>query len=77
MLATVVNDFLLIAILLILFASANIIKVHSVKMLEKSNRLEPDQIKSGVVIVNTIFYTILIIFLMRLASLFIISFVAF
>lgn len=76
MLAAVVNDFFSIAIPLVLFASANIIKVHSVKILEKSNRLEPDQIKSGVIIVNTIFYTILIIFLTRLAILFI-SLVAF
>ncbi len=65
---TVVNNFLPIVISLILFASANIIKVHSVNMLKKSNRLEPDQIKSGVAIVNTIFYTIFIIFLINLVS---------
>lgn len=76
MLAAVVSDSLPIVISLMIFASANIIKVHSVKMLEKSNRLEPDQIKSGVIIVNTIFYTLFIILLMRLSILFI-SLVAF
>ncbi|SEK50028.1 hypothetical protein SAMN04488700_1647 [Carnobacterium iners] len=77
MLATVVYDFLLLAILLILLVSAYIIKVNSVKMLGKSNRLELDQIKSGVVIANTIFYTVLIVFLMMIASPFIIRLVAF
>lgn len=68
--AIIINSVSPLTILLILFASANIIKVNSVKILKKSSRLEPDQIKSGVIIVNTIFYTILTIILIRLITLF-------
>lgn len=72
-----VYELMILLFLLIVLAAGYVIKKNVIKMIEKNDKLESDQVKSGVTIVNVVYYTILIIIVLMILAPFIVRFTNF
>lgn len=77
MYAVTIIPFIYLAILLVILASGYIIKRSVIKIIEENDSLKPSQVKSSIMIVNTIYYTIVFIIVMTILAPFLIRLLSF
>lgn len=77
MYAAIIIPLIYLAILLVILASGYIIKRSVISIIKENDSLKPTQVKSGIMIVNTVYYTIVMIIVLTVLAPFIIQWISF
>ncbi|GEQ35105.1 hypothetical protein M132T_06130 [Marinilactibacillus psychrotolerans] len=77
MYAAIIIPLIYLAILLVILASGYISKRSVISIIKENDSLKPTQVKSGIMIVNTVYYTIVMIIVLTVLAPFIIQWISF